>query len=133
MKWREHAELLAHKATQDEYLLDRMVNDPEAPVEAFGFHAQQAVEKLLKAVLALKHVEYPRTHRLSELLDLIHGTDVGMPMEFEELRELTAFAVEFRYDALPEEPEAPLNKIAIRERIRKLREWVNTLTDRSKP
>ena len=49
MKSREHAELLLRKAAQDEYLLDVMLNDPHAPLEAFGFHAQQAVESFIQA------------------------------------------------------------------------------------
>gem|GEM_PF-3982354 len=39
MKGREHAELLLRKAAQDEYLLDRMLDDPAAPPEAAGVHA----------------------------------------------------------------------------------------------
>jgi hypothetical protein len=33
--------------------------------------------------------------------------------------------VEFRYDALPEEPEAPLNKGQVRRAMRELRAWIN--------
>ena len=36
------------------------------------FHAQQAVEKSLKAALALHDIEYPWTHNLGELLKLAH-------------------------------------------------------------
>jgi HEPN domain-containing protein len=79
VKWREHAELLLRKAAQDEYLLDRMLDDPAAPTEAFGFHAQQAAEKMLKAALAVHQSAYPRTHRLADLLDALRTAGVAIP------------------------------------------------------
>ncbi len=132
MKWLEHANLLLRKATQDEYLLDRMLDDPRAPVELFGFHAQQAVEKLLKALLASLRVNYPRTHRLTELVDVAVAAGLRLPEELDELRCLTPFAVEFRYDALPEEPEAPLDKAVTRQRIGQLRALVEAAISASK-
>ena len=39
--------------------------------EIFGFHAQQAVEKALKAWVSFIGVEYPRIHDLEELLKLL--------------------------------------------------------------
>jgi HEPN domain-containing protein len=115
---------LLRKAAQDEYLLDQMLSDPRAPAEAFGFHAQQAAEKLLKGLLAALQVAYPRTHRLSELIDMAGSAGAAVPAHLDELRSLTPFAVEFRYDALPEEPEAPLDKSHVREAIRELHAWV---------
>ncbi len=70
------AAILLQKADQDIYVLDKMVGDEEAPVEVFGFHAQQATEKLIKALLARGSVLYTRTHRLGELVDLLNNTVV---------------------------------------------------------
>ena len=43
----------------------RALLDPVlADVETFGFHAQQATEKTLKAWLALRGILYPRIHAL---------------------------------------------------------------------
>lgn len=39
-------------------------------LDAVAFHIQQAAEKLLKALLASRSIEYPRTHDLEALLDL---------------------------------------------------------------
>ena len=39
--------------------------------EIFGFHVQQAAEKLLRAWLALLGEVYPLTHDLDLLLDLL--------------------------------------------------------------
>jgi len=119
-------ELLLEKAEQDEYVLDKLLLDPDAPSEIFGFHAQQAAEKLLKAVLLAKGQTYPQIHSLARLIKLIKGQNIPFPMAFEELRSLTPFAVEFRYDVFPEEPEAPLDKIKTKQAIKGLRSWVES-------
>ena len=48
----EAARRLFTKARDDRYIVARLADDPMAPAWAVGFHAQQAVEKALKAVLA---------------------------------------------------------------------------------
>lgn len=50
------AGLLLRKAEQDFYVLEKLVADARAPVEVFGFHAQQATEKILKAWLAAHRI-----------------------------------------------------------------------------
>ncbi len=69
--------------------------------EIFGFHAQQAVEKALKAWCAHRGITYPLTHDLSELLTLLRE-DGGEVEEFDSLLRFNAFAVLFRYEALEE-------------------------------
>lgn len=125
----KQVDLLLAKASQDEYVLDKLLPDPDAPLEIFGFHAQQAAEKLLKAVLALRGIAYPRTHRLAELIDLARARGLDLPDHLEEVRHLTPFAVEFRYDPLPEESEDPLDKPATRELIGSLRSWVEAMAE----
>jgi len=126
MSRHKQVQLLLAKATQDQYVLDKLLDDPAAPEEVFGFHAQQAAEKLLKALLAGREIEFPLTHRIQELMDLAADNGIGLPEALDEIRYLTPFAVEFRYDVIPEEPEAPLNKSDIRNRIRDLRAWVES-------
>lgn len=63
-----------------------------------GFMPQQAVEKCLKAVLALHAVRFRKTHDLVELVDLLHEHGVSLPPNAEALNELNPFAVTFRYD-----------------------------------
>jgi hypothetical protein len=119
----QHVALLLTKAAQDEYVLDRLLNDPSAPTEVYGFHAQQAAEKLLKAVLSHAGVEYPRTHQLAELLDLATDNHIVLPTNFEELRYLSPYAIEFRYDVLPGEEQEGLDKQAVRQQVAALRAW----------
>lgn len=68
-------------------------------LDAACFHAQQAVEKLLKAYLTLKKVEYPFTHNLSKLLSLCEKKDVSFAQLSGVVEPLTPYAVELRYDA----------------------------------
>jgi HEPN domain-containing protein len=117
-------EVLLIKAAQDEMILDQLMSGPGIPDEGLGFHAQQAVEKLLKALLAAKGIDYPFTHRLVELLDLIRDTGIALPLEFEDLRRLTPFAIEFRYDIYPQEPETKVDWNSVRQAIRRLHLWV---------
>lgn len=120
------ADLLLRKADQDLYVLDKLVADARAPVEVFGFHAQQATEKILKAWLAAHRIPYGRTHRLGELLDLANDHNIPLPESAEALADLTPYAVEFRYDVVPEDTEDPLDKAAMLSAIRSLQSWVQT-------
>lgn len=119
--------LLMQKAAQDEYVLDKLAGDAGAPPEILGFHAQQAAEKILKAVLALKELPYPPTHRLTELLDLAKAGGIAVPDPLEDIRHLTPFAVEYRYDVFPEKEADPLDKAFIKRLVADLRVWAENL------
>jgi len=74
------------------------LSEPPNPIaESVCFHAQQTVEKYLKAVLQQQEIVFPRTHDLSELalvassrlsnvatrrLDLIWLTDCAMAIRY---------------------------------------------------
>jgi len=60
---------------------DRNVAD-----ETIGFHAQQAVEKCLKAVLILHEIEFRKTHNLDELVDLLKEHTLPQPPNTDGLR-----------------------------------------------
>jgi len=65
--------------------------------DAVCFHAQQCVEKLMKAILIYKGVVPPRTHDLAQLQQLLAPLVEGWNWPVEELRFLTLAAVTFRY------------------------------------
>ncbi len=120
---REHAELLLGKAAQDEFTVEKLLPDPESPDEVIGFHAQQAVEKLVKAVLSLHSIRYRRTHDLAELVDLLRDSGIAFPAGLDEIRRLSPFAVAFRYDDLPIESEGPFDRSWSANCVRKIRSW----------
>ena len=68
MMHRKLAQRLLNKAEQDLAVLKKWRQDNDIVDEILGFHAQQAAEKMLKAVLASKKIEYPFTHRLADKL-----------------------------------------------------------------
>lgn len=119
----EHAQLLLRKAAHDEYAVNRLGEDPDAPDELIGFHAQQAVEKALKAVLAARAVRYRWTHDLVELVDLLRENGIRLPERFEDIFDLNPFAAEFRYDEMPQRPEEPFDRAAVRELVAGVRAW----------
>ncbi|MBA3902394.1 MAG: hypothetical protein C0522_01765 [Rhodocyclaceae bacterium] len=66
-----------------------------------GFHAQQSVEKALKALLCLCDADFPRTHDLELLANRLAATGRALPVDATRLRALTPYAVDFRYDDDP--------------------------------
>lgn len=102
----DQARLLLRKAAQDQAVLEKLIDDPVIEVDTLGFHAQQAAEKLLKALLATGGHDYPRSHDLGLLLDLVASVGLQLPEELLAVEALTLFASVYRYDDLPLE-EAP--------------------------
>ncbi len=89
-----------------------------------GFHYQQAVEKLLKALLAERSVEFPKTHDLVRLLHLVRAEGYDIPQVEEDLALLTPFAVTLRYEEV--EGVNQLDRPRIKTLMRQLRTWVET-------
>ncbi len=116
------ARLLARKAASDEAILTKLLDDPEVPDDVLGFHAQQAVEKLLKAVLAARGASVERTHSVAYLLALLADLDVAEPPRAEELHSLTPWATEFRYE---EVFGAELDRVRARELVAAIRVWAD--------
>ena len=79
--------------------------DPAYPDEDWGFTAQQAVEKLLKAWIVLADRRPPRVHDLEDLVAL-----AGQQLE-PLLLELQVFAVEARYEEGPFPLPAPRQEL----------------------
>jgi hypothetical protein len=121
---RELALLLVRKAEGDEGLLDRLLGDPDVSDEILGFHAEQAVEKRLKAVLALHEVGYERTHSIGYLTSLLEHHGIELPDGREQIEELTPWAVAARYESALEEV---LNRASVREQVAAVRNWSGRL------
>lgn len=69
---------------------------PGGLLEIPCFHAQQAAEKSIKAVLIALEVSFPRTHNLKTLLEWLPD-DVELPEDVEDAAILTEYAVSTRY------------------------------------
>lgn len=61
------------------------------------FHAQQAAEKAIKALLIRHRVEFPYVHDLAALLTLLEKATSELPESIRQAARLTRFAVLARY------------------------------------
>lgn len=68
----------------------------DCPTEVVCFHAQQGVEKYIKALLTLLDVDFPKSHDLGELLKLL-PQNRNVPLTVHEAEILTDYAVSARY------------------------------------
>lgn len=81
---------------RSDFELARVTRPDEVLLEGLCFHAQQAVEKVLKAVLIAKGIPPPKTHNIRTLLDLL-PRDISPPQQVEDAASLTDYAVVSRY------------------------------------
>lgn len=100
---REVAQLLLQKAREDLSAARVLVATEDQADHVIGFHLQQAIEKALKSILALRAVEIPRTHDLGFLLELLENLDAVMPASVASSDWLTPWGVLFRYDDNPDD------------------------------
>lgn len=106
----DFARLLLHRARDDAYVVEHLCADPMAPDWVIGFHAQQAVEKALKAMLAGREIEFPRTHNIAMLAELLRAHGLPMPPAAQELPRLVPFGVALRYDDGAADEEVRLDR-----------------------
>ena len=112
------AQVLLLKAAEDETILVAA----EVPDSIFGFHAQQAVEKLIKALLSQLNVPYERTHDLGRLNALLVASGESLPTTPLTLSELNDFAVIYRYDLLVQ--SICPDRIEVNETVRLIHEHI---------
>jgi HEPN domain-containing protein len=91
----------------------------DCPTDVVCFHAQQCVEKYLKAVLVFRLVDFPKTHDLAEIIALLPKGD-RPDLNQDELRKFSQYAVAIRYPGLGELPLTEARRaVALARRIRK--------------
>lgn len=95
----EEALRLLRLAERDRDVFEILAGHGDNVHAAAGFHAQQAVEKALKALLCFRDIDFPRTHDLESLINRLDGIGPVLPYAATHLRSLTPYAVDFRYDA----------------------------------
>lgn len=85
------------KAEEDLNAAKSLLTYGETFLSTICFHSQQAAEKYLKAFLTRHQVEFPRTHDIGELLDLIDPIDENLSGSLREVVTLTGYSVTIRY------------------------------------
>jgi len=120
--------MTARQPTQAQILLSNAAEDEAAFNAQFlsdsilGFHAQQAVEKLMKALLSQLNLPFELTHNLERLQTALTSAGESLPVTPISLDDLNDFAVVYRYDLLFQfAPPSPTDLI---ETVRNVREHV---------
>ena len=116
----ELAERFFRKAREDRVAVEILGASELAADAVIGFHAQQAVEKFVKAALAARDIEVPRTHDLRFLLDLAASGGLVVPEAVRASPWLTPWSVEFRYG---EDLGDPLDRHAASETVHAVERW----------
>jgi HEPN domain-containing protein len=70
-----------------------MARFPDAPDGPFGFHIQQAIEKLLKALLSQLGIEYRMTHDLAYLVSKVESSGKALPQAEAVFSKIQSFTV----------------------------------------
>jgi len=92
---KEYAAELLRIAEADYHSAEILAKDPSGRKENALFHAEQAAEKALKAVLCFSGSPVPMTHELNVILTKF--TDSDLPPGGDALHDLTPYATIRRY------------------------------------
>ena len=97
MKMNEKAKKWIIKAMEDYKTVENefKLSEEEIVTSSVCFHCQQFVEKMLKAFLTSKGVDFGRTHNLEFLLKLC--SDIDTEFKKLDIGNLSGYAVEVRY------------------------------------
>jgi HEPN domain-containing protein len=97
----ELAKILLTKASHDFNMARLAVDeDPEyIGDQAFFAKLQESAEKCLKAVLCLRIGDYPKTHDLASLFNLMAREGLPVPEHFDCLKDLTPYSGRERYES----------------------------------
>ena len=68
----------------------------DTPYRLIAFHAQQCVEKYLKAYLVFHFIDFPYTHNIARLLELCPNQSEWI-INLEDAEELSPYAISTRY------------------------------------
>ncbi len=105
------------KAEGDFQTASREARARKAPnYDAVCFHCQQCAEKYLKAYLQEQDQRFRRVHDLIEVLELCLLHDGTFELQRDLLKDLTKYAVEFRYPgevATKEDAHAALQAVRV--------------------
>ena len=93
----EEAARLLRAARSDLRAAEALAADAQQEDDVVGFHAQQAVEKAIKASLVASGVEIPYSHDLGYLLDIVAQQVGDIPVSVADADWLTPWAVAARY------------------------------------
>ena len=102
----------------------KLRGDPDIHISSTCFHAQQAVEKCMKAVMFERAILFPPVHDLARLALILQERGINVPCLVDHLRKLNPFAVLFRYD----DTDIPLvTTEEVEKWVERMREWAGKI------
>ena len=101
------------RRAKSDLALSGVPRPPDVMYNELCFHAQQAVEKSIKAVLIAERIKFRRVHHIGYLLGLL-PQEITVPPEVVEAVSLTSYAVMTRYPGAYEEITAEMYQEAVR-------------------
>ena len=96
VKW-DFVQQWLDKARKDLAAAEVLLKEGIGDYENVGFHAQQAAEKFIKAFLVHYQVEFPKSHNVALLRQLVARVDPRLADTLAAADALTPYGVEFRY------------------------------------
>ena len=97
--------------------------------DAAGFHAQQCIEKYLKALLQMHDVRFEKIHDLLALKELCLSFFPELELHQESLAYLNQFAVAFRYPGESASREQAKRAVKIMQELRTILKQELALAD----
>jgi len=93
-----------HKADQDLKAAESLLSQEQLLLYPSCFHSQQAAEKYIKAYLTWHQIEFPKTHAIEQLLDLVKDAEPETASNLRGAIVLTPYGVDIRYPGDQPEP-----------------------------
>ena len=106
------------KAEEDYTVAIRELRAEPPALASVCFHAQQCIEKYLKAVLQENNILFQKIHDLEILAGLLEGILPGIKGFRKDLIKLNAYAVEVRYPGLDPLEKDAREAVSIMENVR---------------
>ncbi len=93
----EYAQRWIAKAENDLVTAEQTLKLADGPTDTPCFHAQQAIEKALKALLTFHEISFPKTHDLMPLMDKAISFVPALEQHRAVFAEMTDYGVQIRY------------------------------------
>lgn len=108
------------KAEEDYRVAARELKAKPPALNSVCFHAQQCIEKYLKAVLQENNIPFQKIHDLDILVELLKSTLPEIEKFREDLVKLNVYAVEIRYPGFSPLEKDAIEAVSIMKQVRNL-------------
>jgi HEPN domain-containing protein len=126
---KEFASLLLRKAKIDLGAIRKMYDSGDDYDPVLGFHAQQAIEKAIKAVIVYEGIRLVKTHNLRMLINICGDKGIDVPGITTSLERLTRYGVEDRYFEFDDEPGETLDRKLLVKDVETFVDWAERVVN----